>query len=112
MIAAKPSINGKIVGGENTTIEAYPYQVSLEVFKQHDCGGSILSPKVILTAAHCTADIKNLTSITVRAGSTIREQGGSVREVKAIINHELWNQMTVDYDVSLVLVKLSVNISF
>lgn len=53
----------KIVGGEEAG-QIVPYQISLQVKRRpgkkfnsadwaHNCGGSILKPTVILTAAHC-----------------------------------------------------------
>lgn len=47
-------LDGKIVGGTYTTIEQYPYQLSLELNGRHICGASIISEKKALTAAHCT----------------------------------------------------------
>lgn len=44
----------KIVGGNVVNIEDIGYQVSLNFYGSHRCGGSILSNKFILTAAHCT----------------------------------------------------------
>lgn len=47
----------KIVGGKPINIEEVPYQVALNLNVnglQHFCGGSILSEKFIMTAAHCT----------------------------------------------------------
>lgn len=46
-------IQGKIVGGEDIRIEEAPYQVSLRQFNFHICGGAIISPKFVITAAHC-----------------------------------------------------------
>lgn len=47
-------IEGRIVGGEATTIDQIPYQVSLSNRGfSHFCGGSIISEEWILTAAHC-----------------------------------------------------------
>ncbi|KAM5132318.1 transmembrane protease serine 4 isoform 1-T2 [Mantella aurantiaca] len=43
----------RIVGGQDTTIEKSPWQVSLQYMGQHSCGGSIISPQIILCAAHC-----------------------------------------------------------
>ena len=42
-----------------TTIDKYPYVVSLRTENNdHFCGGSIISNKHILTAAHCLEGIK------------------------------------------------------
>ncbi|VVC91714.1 unnamed protein product [Leptidea sinapis] len=53
--------DGKIVGGYKTTISQYPYQVLvlMQVDKQmYQCGGSIISKQVILTAAHYKAFVR------------------------------------------------------
>lgn len=47
-------LDEKIVGGEVIDIKLAPYQVSLVYNSYFTCGGSIISLKHILTAAHCT----------------------------------------------------------
>lgn len=54
----KKDDGGKIVGGNDTTIQTYPYQAYLLLFDGRDyyqCGGSIISQYYIVTAAHCLA---------------------------------------------------------
>ncbi|KAG9482517.1 hypothetical protein GDO78_011277, partial [Eleutherodactylus coqui] len=43
----------RIVGGQDSAIEDTPWQVSVQYMGQHVCGGSILTPCMILCAAHC-----------------------------------------------------------
>jgi secreted trypsin-like serine protease len=50
----EPSRNGRIVGGVDSRIEDFPYQVSLRYNREHWCGGSILNADTVITAAHCT----------------------------------------------------------
>lgn len=42
-----------IRGGNDAIEGSAPYQVSLQLSRSHYCGGSILSPKWVLSAAHC-----------------------------------------------------------
>ncbi|XP_044741979.1 trypsin-7-like [Chrysoperla carnea] len=95
-----PRLDGRIVGGENTTIEEYPYQISLEYFGTHWCGGSVLSEIVILTAAHCTDGIL-ASRLKVRAGTSIKGKGGVLIQVKTVYVNEKYNDDNTDFDVSL-----------
>lgn len=62
----------KIIGGIETTIERYPYQVSLRFRNQHNCGGSILNPTRVLTAAHCIQPAFSPSVFSIMVGSTVR----------------------------------------
>uniref|UniRef100_A0A8C3UFI3 Transmembrane serine protease 4 n=1 Tax=Catharus ustulatus TaxID=91951 RepID=A0A8C3UFI3_CATUS len=42
----------RVLGGSPAAIEAWPWQVSLQYRKEHICGGSIIGPGWVLTAAH------------------------------------------------------------
>lgn len=95
-----PHLDGRIVGGTTTTIEEYPYQISLQYYGRHICGGSIISNEIVVTAAHCT-DSMSLSGLSVRAGSSFSGKGGVVISVKKIIQHKNFNQKTMDYDISI-----------
>jgi len=45
--------NGRIIGGNEISIEQAPYQVAMLYFGNLRCGGSIISCKFVLSAAHC-----------------------------------------------------------
>lgn len=79
-------MDGRIVGGEETTIEAAPYQVSLQHNGRHFCGGSIISKNWVVTAGHCT-DFP-ASGYLIRSGSTNVNSGGSVHRVQQVIRHE------------------------
>lgn len=42
-----------MVNGENASPHAWPWQISLRVNGRHICGGSLIAPNWVVTAAHC-----------------------------------------------------------
>ncbi|XP_063983180.1 transmembrane protease serine 9-like [Diachasmimorpha longicaudata] len=85
--------NGKppqrIVGGTLASRGEIPYIVSLNRNGHHFCGGSIISDRHILTAAHCVHDFTSSTqrSVTIRAGSLTSRSGGQTYTVDKIQVH-------------------------
>ncbi|XP_033213877.1 trypsin-1-like [Belonocnema kinseyi] len=78
--------NGRIVGGDSVSIQEYPHQVSLQAYGFGFCGGSIISADWVLTAGHCTSYPSAW--ITVRAGTSQFNSGGSIHEVEEVVRHE------------------------
>ncbi|XP_059614856.1 trypsin-1-like [Phlebotomus argentipes] len=52
-LADSQTHQGRIFGGEIVSIESIPYQVSVRYKGKHNCGGSIISVKHVVTALHC-----------------------------------------------------------
>lgn len=95
-------LNGRIVGGQVTTIESFPWIVSLQhSTRGHFCGGSIITPNRILTAAHCTLAFPT-SAISVRAGSTYRQSGGQLVPAAYVVNHPWYNAQITDNDISVI----------
>ncbi|XP_045501904.1 chymotrypsin-2-like [Colias croceus] len=100
-------VDTKIVGGKNASDGAYPHQVSLKAstwMEFHFCGGSIIFPKWVLTAAHCTKDLQ-AEDITVLAGTNTISSGGSRYEVDQIVRHEKFNRSSLANDIALLKTK-------
>ncbi|KAI4459626.1 polyserase-related [Holotrichia oblita] len=94
-----PLLDGKIVGGSIADILDYPYQVSVQEFYLHICGGSIISTRHIVTAAHCTYETV-ASYLNIRAGTSIRNSGGVILDVSIIYQHPDFNNETYDYDIA------------
>lgn len=93
--------SSRIVGGDDTTIEENPWQISMTNFGSHRCGGSIITERKIVTAAHCVRGVL-LQYVVIRVGSTLRTSGGTLFQVSRIIEHEAYNVPTyIHNDVAL-----------
>ncbi|XP_045488605.1 trypsin-4-like [Pieris rapae] len=97
----------RIVGGMETSISMYPYNVAISRNGKHWCGGSIIDEQWVLTAAHCLEfvrgdDKKKLTQFTVRAGSSFHSRGGYQARVNKVFFHNDFSPGSADYDYSLI----------
>lgn len=87
-------IADRITGGHETTIEKYPYTVSLRVQNRHHCGASVLTTTQALTAANCLMASFPPSMYGIKAGSTYREDvehsNASVRYLSSFTFHPQW----------------------
>ncbi|XP_032889385.1 transmembrane protease serine 2 [Amblyraja radiata] len=98
-----PNATGRIVGGNPALEGEFPWQVSLQVRGKHLCGGSIITPNWVVTAAHCGERISSPIHWRVNAGHLYLREGSAltVHKIEKFIRHELFNSETKDFDVAL-----------
>lgn len=83
-----------IFGGRNAKEGQFPYQVSIRKrdHKLHRCGGSILSNRFILTAAHCAYSQEYVADQFVVVGTIHLHDGGYPLDLDKMIQHAGWDK--------------------
>ncbi|XP_070495291.1 trypsin-3-like [Chironomus tepperi] len=99
----------RIVGGFEVSIEQAPYQVALLYYGFLRCGGSIISRKFVLTAAHCVHYVP-ASYLSIRAGSAEHASGGTEHKVGRVDIHPKYDNSLLDYDAAIL--TLQQNIQF
>ncbi|XP_055586849.1 trypsin beta-like [Uranotaenia lowii] len=102
----------KIIGGTPATRGEFPSKVSLQLATNgaHFCGGTLLTLKHVLTAAHCVTDVHGVPwsvsriqamaddlNVLPKMGSPTRQ----VRQVKSLNIHEQYNAKRLEHDIAL-----------
>jgi len=98
----KVDIHPRIIGGTQISINYAPFIVGLTIrsgFSTEMCGGSIISSRFIVTAAHCIHG-KAAGQISVRIGSSRFDSGGRVVGVRSIYVDN-YKPNTVENDIAI-----------
>ncbi|XP_076664770.1 chymotrypsin-1-like [Andrena cerasifolii] len=101
----------QIVGGKDAPIGKFPYQISMRKGGRHFCGGSIISPRYILTAAHCVAGVSNPATVTIHAGTNQLNSNGDAYQGEKIVSHPGYDSRLLVNDVALIRVNRNIAMS-
>jgi len=92
----------KIVGGSAASENEYPWQVGLigsQFSTRPFCGGTLISNKEILTAAHCTQD--GVSWVLLGEHDLTASDGEQRLKVCSVTDHPSYNAQTTNYDYSI-----------
>uniref|UniRef100_A0A3P9QGJ1 Acrosin n=1 Tax=Poecilia reticulata TaxID=8081 RepID=A0A3P9QGJ1_POERE len=108
---AVPPGASRIIGGRDAPEGAWPWQASIQFLGTHFCGGTIISNKWVVSAAHLVEKKTKESStdfLTVLVGITALSKPGphsQRRGVKNVIIHERYDFNSSNNDVALLMLK-------
>lgn len=95
----------RIFGGREAKRGQFPYQISFRInYKnefRHNCGGSIISERFILTAAHCVPQ-PNVTLYRIIVGAHRIAGDGKTYNIERFYIHPNYSLSRIIHDVALV----------
>ncbi|XP_041426449.1 serine protease 3 S homeolog isoform X2 [Xenopus laevis] len=100
--AAAPLDDDKIIGGYECTPHSQPWQVYLTQNGDRWCGGSLISPRWIISAAHCYVPPKTMVAHLGEHDLNKKETTEQHIQVENIYMHHGYNEDTYDNDIMLV----------
>ncbi|XP_022317099.2 trypsin-1-like [Crassostrea virginica] len=96
-----------IVGGQEATPDAWPWQISLEYNGRHICGGTLVrndnNNLVVVTAAHCVDGSLGIASnLRIKVGEHRLSQNlGQRMTVAEVRKHKSYNSATINNDIAI-----------
>jgi len=104
--------SSRIVGGVPATDGQIRYIISLRYTNggSHFCGGSIVSERSIVTAAHCV-DGDSASQLAIRYNTLLHNSGGTLVNVASLFMHEQYDPYEIDNDVAVLNLAAALDLS-
>ncbi|CAF1084003.1 unnamed protein product, partial [Didymodactylos carnosus] len=101
----------RIIGGESVKLSTWGFAVSIRVGGSHFCGGTILSDKLIITAAHCVAAFPSISRVSIAAGSNYLTIPNQVRSISTATMHEEYDPSQFLNDIAILKLSSSLDLT-
>ncbi|KAM9211209.1 serine protease 27-like [Dugong dugon] len=101
----RPRMLNRMVGGEDAQDGEWPWQVSIQRNGSHFCGGSLITARWVLSAAHCFPNTSEMSLYRVLLGARQLVKPGRhavYAQVKRVESNPLYQGMASSADVALV----------
>jgi trypsin len=91
-------LQSRIINGIEAPINRYPYTVSLQYGDFHFCGGSLIAPDLVISAAHCVVvRLENSTRIVLNPHKLSDPiEASEVFSVQEYVSHPLYQTLDDD----------------
>uniref|UniRef100_A0A5S6Q8N3 Peptidase S1 domain-containing protein n=1 Tax=Trichuris muris TaxID=70415 RepID=A0A5S6Q8N3_TRIMR len=104
------SMRNRIVGGTNAAQGSQPWTIALMYKGRFFCGGSLVSDRFVVTAAHCVANARlQPTDLEVAYGNNEWNKGRRIKVAKATIHPLFRTSRRPSYDAALLKLAGSTN---
>ncbi|KAK7869888.1 hypothetical protein R5R35_006690 [Gryllus longicercus] len=103
--------DARIINGNTASRGQFPYQAALYLNGVSFCGGSLISTRWILTAAHCASGISRFTVYLGAQNLQVNEAGRLVISTTSKIVHSGYNGNTLNNDIAVINLNQDVSLS-
>jgi len=97
----KPEVQGsRVISGDDAVPNSWPWQVRLFKNKRGICGGTLVHPRWVITAAHCISR----GTFTIRVGDhdLLKKEGTeSEYKISKVIVHPGWDRRSLNNDIAM-----------